>query len=238
MKKGTLYGIGVGPGDPDLITVKAIRVLNNVAVIFSAASTKNTYSLAADIVSSHLKKETPIVCLDFPMTRDKKRLRKSWEENAEKVIASIKKGLDVAFITLGDPMTYSTFGYLMSTIKEMGPGIPVKIIPGITSYQAASASVGQVLVEGKEFLTIVSGTMGAQKLKELTAHSDNIVMLKVYHNYKEIIRTLDELNLTSKAILVSRSGLDGEEIVHDLKKNVKKIPPYLSLLLIRKKAET
>ncbi|MBW2105041.1 MAG: precorrin-2 C(20)-methyltransferase [Deltaproteobacteria bacterium] len=235
MKKGTLYGIGVGPGDPDLITVKAVRVLNNVAVIFSATSTKNAYSLAADIVSSHLKKETPIVLLGFPMTYNKDKLSIAWEENARKVIDSVTKGLDVACITLGDPMTYSTFGYLMRTIKEKDPDIRIKIIPGITSYQAASASVGQVLVEGDESLTIVSGAPGAKKLKDIIDHSDNIIMVKVYHHYKEIIRTLDELNLTSKAILVSHSGLDGEEIVHDLKKNIDKIPPYLSILLIRKK---
>jgi len=191
-----------------------VRVLNNVAVIFSATSTKNAYSLAADIVSSHLKKETPIVLLGFPMTYNKDKLSIAWEENARKVIDSVTKGLDVACITLGDPMTYSTFGYLMRTEKD--PDIRIKIIPGITSYQAASASVGQVLVEGDD-------------------HSDNIIMVKVYHHYKEIIRTLDELNLTSKAILVSHSGLDGEEIVHDLKKNIDKIPPYLSILLIRKK---
>ncbi|MCK4385867.1 MAG: precorrin-2 C(20)-methyltransferase, partial [candidate division Zixibacteria bacterium] len=173
----------------------------------------------------------------FPMTRDKKRLRKSWEENAEKVIASIKKGLDVAFITLGDPMTYSTFGYLMSTIKEMDPGIPVKIIPGITSYQAASASVGQLLAEGDESLTIVSGDPGAKELKDIIDHSDTVIMLKVYHNFREIMRTLGELNLSSKAILISHSGLNEEEIVQDLKNYPKKNPPYLSLLLIRKKAK-
>ena len=234
MKYGTLYGLGVGPGDPELITLKAMKILRKVAVVFAAASTKNNYSLAVDIASAHLTKGVPVEFIGFPMTRDKEILKAAWQDNARKVTEPLKKGKDVAFITLGDPMTYSTFGYIMQTIKEVYPDIPVKVIPGITSYHAAAASACQVLAEGEESFTVVSGALGAENLKELVDHTDNLVMLKVYRNYKEIIDTLNRVGLTDRSILISRCGLDGEQIVRDLEDCPDSVPPYLSLLLIRK----
>jgi len=235
MKIGTLYGIGVGPGDPELITLKAIKRLERVAVVFAAASPNNSHSLAEKIVSSHLKEAIPIERLDFPMTHDKERLKRAWRINAEKVMTFLEKGQDAALITLGDPMTYSTFGYLMRTLKETDPEISIKIIPGITSYQAGSASAGWVLAEGEESFTVVSGALGAEKLKKVINHTDKVVMLKVYRNYKEIRDTLNQLDLATKSILISRCGLGEEEIVCDMNDRPDTVPPYLSLLLIKKK---
>ncbi len=234
MKYGTLYGIGVGPGDPEFITIKATKILRKVAVVFAAASTKNRYSLAVDIVSPHLTEGMPVESLGFPMTRDNEILKSAWQDNARKVAKTLEEEKDVAFITLGDPMTYSTFGYVMHTIKKSYPDIPVKVVPGITSYQAAAASAGRVLAEGEESFTVVSGALGAENLKEIVDHTDNLVMLKVYRNYKEIIDTLKQLDLTDNSILISRCGLDGEQIVQNLEDYSDSVPPYLSLLLIRK----
>ena len=234
MKNGTLYGVGVGPGDPDLITLKAINILRRVAVIFAAASTKNSHSLAEKIVSPHLKEGVPVAPLGFPMTRDKKMLASAWRENARKVVETIKKGKDAAFITLGDPMIYSTFGYIMHTIKETDPDIPIEIIPGITSYQAGAAAAGQILVEAEESYAVISGAFGSQKLKDIIDHTDNVVMLKVYRNYKEILDTLNQLDLTAGSVLISRCGLNKEEIVGDLRDRPDTTPPYLSFLIIKK----
>jgi precorrin-2/cobalt-factor-2 C20-methyltransferase len=235
MQNGTLYGIGVGPGDPELITLKAVKVLGRVAVVFVASSTKNSHSLAEEIVSAHLKEGVPIEPLGFPMTRDKKMLTRAWRENAGKVVKTLKKGKDAAFITLGDPMIYSTFGYLMRTIKETDPNASIEIIPGITSYQAGAAVVGQTLVEEEESYAVISGALGPQKLKEIIDHTDSVVMLKVYHNYKEIMDALNDLHLTSNSVLISRCGLDGEEIVDNIKDRPNTIPPYLSFLIIKRK---
>ncbi|MEA1991528.1 MAG: precorrin-2 C(20)-methyltransferase [Thermodesulfobacteriota bacterium] len=234
MNNGTLFGIGVGPGDPDLITLKAAKVLKQVDVVFAAASTKNGYSLAEEIASTHLKEGVRFVRLGFPMTRDRKRLRTAWEENANTVVYTLRKGKDAAFVTIGDPMTYSTFGYLMRTIKEIAPDTPIEIVPGITSYQAGAATCGFVLAEGEESFTVISGALGAQRLKEVVKHSDNVVMLKVYRSYNEIRNTLDDLDLTDNSILISWCGLNGERIIRNLKGSSNTNPPYLSFLLIRK----
>ncbi len=234
MVKGTLYGIGVGPGDSELITLKAVKILRQVDVVFAAASTKNSHSLAVKIAFPHLKEGVPVVRLGFPMTRDKNTLTTAWQENARKVMDTLKEGKDAAMITLGDPMTYSTFGYVMRIIREKAPEIPIKIIPGITSYHAAAAAAGQVLAEAEESFTVISGALGAKKLKEIIAHTDNVVILKVYKNYKEIIDTLNHLDLAAGSVLISRCGLDGEEVILDLKDRLDIAPPYLSLLLTRK----
>ena len=235
MNNGTLFGIGLGPGDPDLITLKAAKILRQVDIVFAAASTKNGYSLAEEIASAHLKGEVPLVRLGFPMTRDRKKLRTAWEENASKVIHTLRKGKDAAFVTIGDPMTYSTFGYIMRTIREKYPDVPIEIIPGITSYQAAAAAAEEILAEAEESFTVISGALGAKKLREVIDHTDRVVMLKVYREYKEIMDVLDQLHLIRGSVLVSRCGLDGERIIRNLEDGIDSAPPYLSLLLISKK---
>jgi precorrin-2/cobalt-factor-2 C20-methyltransferase len=235
MNYGTLYGIGVGPGDPELLTLKAVGTLRRVAVVFAAASSGNNYSLAVEIASPHLKEGVPVVHLGFPMTRDKKRLADAWAENAGKVAETLKDGKDAAFITLGDPLTYSTFGYVLETIRENHPEIPIKIIPGITSYQAGAAAAGHILVEGDESLVVASGVLGAEGLKQVIDRADSAVILKVYRNYREILDVLDELDLTDRSVLVSRCGQEGEEIVWNLKGRDRTPPHYMSHLIIRKR---
>ena len=235
MNTGTFFGIGVGPGDPDLITLKAVKVLKQVDVVFAAASTKNGYSLAEEIASTHLKEGVRLVRLGFPMIRDRKRLQTAWEENARMVVYALRKGKDAAFVTIGDPMIYSTFGYIVRTIREKYPDVPIEIIPGITSYQAAAAAAGEILAEAEESFTVISGALGAKKLREVIDHTDRVVMLKVYREYKEIMDVLDQLDLLMGSVLVSRCGLDGERIVRNLKDGIDSAPPYLSLLLISKR---
>ncbi|RLB28196.1 MAG: precorrin-2 C(20)-methyltransferase [Deltaproteobacteria bacterium] len=234
-RKGTLYAIGVGPGDPELISLKAVRILKQVAVVYAASSTKNTYSLAEKIVSPYLKEGVRVVRLNFPMTRDKKKLSQAWENNTRQIVNSLKDGNDAAFITLGDPMTYSTFGYIMRAIKQGYPEIAVSIIPGITSYQAGAAAAGRVLAEAEESFAVISGALGAKKLKEVIAHADSVVMLKVYRNFREILDTLSHLELGASSVLISQCGLEGEKISRDLQEHNGSIPPYLSLLLIKKR---
>ena len=149
---GTLYGIGVGPGDPELIPVKAVRILQEVDIIYTASSTKNTYSLAVNTAQCYIPETTPVAMLPFPMTKDRQEAQSAWEENARIIIAELEAGKNVAFLTLGDSTTYSTYGYLMQYVQTLAPHIPIITIPGITSYQAAAARLNTPLVEGEESL--------------------------------------------------------------------------------------
>ncbi len=233
-KMGTLYGIGVGPGDPELLTLKAKRALNKVEVIFSATSGKSTRSLALDIVKDILSPGKKVIPLHFPMTRDKKLLERAWNENSDKVLGQLKKNVDVAFVTLGDPSTYSTFTYLHRVISKKEPRAPVEVIPGITSFQAAAARLKIPLSEGEESLVILSGAKGERELKDVIDICDNMVILKAYRHYDSILKLLEKRNLVGKAIGARNIGLKNESLTRDIRKWDGRNPSYFTLLLVKK----
>ncbi|MBM4288772.1 MAG: precorrin-2 C(20)-methyltransferase [Deltaproteobacteria bacterium] len=231
---GVLYGIGVGPGDPELITLKALRVLERVPYVFAAASTKNDYSLALNIVRHYIA-QAEVEPLHFPMTSDRGILEQAWEANARKVLEVLQRGQDAAFLTIGDPLTYSTYGYLLKTVKKMNPEIQAVTIPGITSYNAAAALANIPLTEGEESFYLVSGARGGDRLREAIATSDNVVMLKTYRHFDKIFETLEELGLLDCATCISMCGLSGQTVVHDLRPLRNQKMPYLSLIIIKRK---
>ncbi len=234
IKCGTLYGLGVGPGDPDLITVKAVRILKSVSTIFAASSTKNDYSVAEMIVKKHLG-YTPVEMMPFPMTRDKKLLADHWEANAKRTLEVLNEGDNAAFVTLGDPSTYSTFTYLVRSVKRIAPHVPVVTIPGITSYHAAAALSNTPLTEGEESFHLISGANGGRNLRKIIEGSENVVVLKTYKYFDDIFDTLEDLDLIDRSILVSRMGHEDETVVNDLRSLKGKTPPYLSLVIIKKR---
>ena len=237
MKPGTLYGVGVGPGDPELITLKAVKVLNQVEVIFAASSSKNEYSLALENAQSHMLNGAEVVRLSFPMTREPDTLEKAWKENARRILEFVQKGKDAAFITIGDPLTYSTFGYVMQTIQEMAPEVPVSVIPGVTSYQAATAAAQEIIAAQEQTFCVISGSKGGEHLKEVINKVDCVVMLKVYRHFDEILDTLEELGVMDRTTLVSRCGMEDQVICKNPQELRGKKVPYLSLMIVKKKSK-
>jgi precorrin-2/cobalt-factor-2 C20-methyltransferase len=232
---GVLYGLGVGPGDPELITLKAARVLNMVDVVFAAASTKNSYSLALSIARPHIPDLTPVKTLNFPMTSDRSKLQQAWKAHARTIIAELEQGKKAAFITLGDAMTYSTFGYILRNIQELAPQFPVISIPGITSYQAAAACLNTPLVEGEESLLLTSGAKGGDRLRAFAAKPDAVVFLKAYRNVEDIAAAIDEAGVYQVAVGVSNCGQADEKVERDLDQLCRQRPDYWTLILARRK---
>ncbi|NSW85548.1 MAG: precorrin-2 C(20)-methyltransferase [Syntrophobacteraceae bacterium] len=233
---GTLYGIGVGPGDPELLTLKAVKVLKQVAHVFAASSSNNDYSLAHHIVRDHLSPDTPLDQLAFPMTFNSERLEDAWQANCEKVVEILRQGKNVAFLTLGDPLTFSTFIYLMRKIKSRLPEVVVTVIPGVTSFQAAAACAGLPLGEGEEAITIISGAKGADRLKEVVSVADNVVLMKTYKQFPQILSQIRESGLEDRCCFVSRCGLEGEIVERDFERlSAMGQPHYLSLMIIKKR---
>ena len=234
MKPGTLYGVGVGPGDPELITIKAVKILNKVEVIFAAASSKNEYSLALENAESHMLNGAEVVRLNFPMTRHRNKLQEAWEENAHRILEFIQQGKDAAFITIGDPLTYSTFGYIMQTLSDLAPEVPICVVPGITSYQAATAVAQEVMAEQEQTFCVISGSKGGERLKEVIGRVDSVVMLKVYNHLDQILDTLKELGIEGQATLVSRCGMQDQVVCRNPEELRGKKVPYLSLMIVKK----
>lgn len=231
---GTFYGLGVGPGDPDLLTIKAARILNKVAVVFTAASSKNDYSLAHDIARPHLSAQVKTRRLDFPMTLRGDELNRAWRKNAEDIVAVLAQGQDAAFLTLGDSSTYSTYSYLLPFLAEIAPQAKIVTVPGITSYQLAAASLNMPLLVGRESFTVLSGIETPEKLRNLLKESDNLAILKTYKSFRRLRNLLAEEGLLDKAILFTNLGLPDEKVITDLNSLGDQQPGYFSLMVIKK----
>jgi precorrin-2/cobalt-factor-2 C20-methyltransferase len=234
-QSGILYGLGVGPGDPELITLKAARILNSADVVYAAASTKNSYSLAVSIARPHIPDLTPVKMMHFPMTKDHAEKEKAWETNARVLIDELKHHKIVAFITLGDSMTYSTFGYVLQYVKKLAPKTPVISVPGITSYQACAASLNTPLVEGEEALLIVSGVHGGDCLRKFRAVPENLVFMKAYRNVDDITAALDEIGFLDGSVAIKNCGLPDQEIIRDIRTLKTSPPNYWTLVLAQQK---
>jgi precorrin-2/cobalt-factor-2 C20-methyltransferase len=231
---GILYGLGVGPGDPELITLKAARVLNAADVVFAAASTKNSFSLALSIARPHIPDTTQICILAFPMNRDELERQNAWRRHAHTIIDEVRQGKKAAFITLGDVMTYSTFGYVLAWFRQLAPDLPVVSIPGITSYQAAAACLNRPLVEGEESLLVTSGAKGGNRLREMTAKPDCVVFLKAYRNVDDIADAIEEAGGYSPATAVAHCGLEQQEVINDIRQLSDRRPNYWTLILAKR----
>lgn len=230
---GKLFGVGVGPGDPELITVKAVNAIKNADVIFTAASTKNTYSLAVEIAGPYISEDVPVIKLSFPMTKDEKTTDTAWTNNAKEISDMLQKGKKAVFLTLGDPTTYSTFGYILKKMKDVMPEADIETIPGITSFHAASARLNRILVEGEESLLITSGAFGGSQIRQ-TGGIENVAIVKAYKNIKDLNLALSETGFLQKSVAVSQCGRDGEQIIDDIKTLEDRKPDYWTLVLASK----
>ncbi len=234
---GTFYGIGVGPGDPELIPVKAVRLLNQkIDRIFTAASTHNPYSLAVEIAKPYIPPEILVEKMDYPMSRDKGVKKKAWRQNAHRVVEVLKSGENAAFLTLGDPLTYSTYGYTIQHLKEIFPQISIVTVPGITSYQAAAARLNTPLVEGHESLTVLSGvaqTKGGTAV--IPADADNIVFLKAYRDLESIYASLENAGLAQSSVGIINCGREDEAVYHDIRQLLDQPPNYWTLIIAKRK---
>lgn len=235
MSTGTLYGIGVGPGDPELIPMKAVRVLGEVDLVFTAASTKNDYSLAVEIVREHIPAQTPIEQLDFPMSKEQAVMAAAWCRHAERIASVLSEGKNAAFLTLGDPLTYSTFGYVVRHLKADWPQLKIVTVPGITSYQAAAAAINQPLVEGEESLVIMSGVHGGERLLEMGGAPENVVFMKAYRNVEGICYALKQTGMEQDSVAVSNCSRKDEKIYRDLCSLEQQQPNYWTLIIAKRK---
>jgi len=238
---GTFIGVGVGPGDPELLTLKAAKTLQAVDVICVPKSQLNRPSMALGMVKNILderKKPVEILELVFPMTKDELNNRKLWVENAKIVADKAIKG-DVAFITLGDPMLYSTFLYLYECVKETYPEIKLEIIPGVTSVTAVAASSKLPLAEKEEVVTIMPSNLTPTHIEEVAKHADNIVFMKCAHHIREFISILLKSGFSkdSTVALVKRCTLPNEKVLVGKLGDVRKwdiSEDYFSVAIVKK----
>lgn len=176
----TLYGLGVGPGAPDLLTVRAADILRRVPVVVGPRPRNGEDSLAVRIAKPHLGAHSVVEELTFPMVRDPQAMRSAWMEAARRILSWLESG-DVAFLTLGDASLYSTWTYLRAAIQDLDPGQKVETVPGITSFAACAARTERALAEGDQVLLVVPWAADADRpwLEDALRDGASAAFLKV-----------------------------------------------------------
>ncbi|MCK9151068.1 precorrin-2 C(20)-methyltransferase [Methanobacterium alcaliphilum] len=228
MTKGKLIGVGVGPGSPELLTIKADKVLKSADVICAPRSAPGKPSIALSIVQSALdQRNDDYIVMEpvFPMTEDKKSLEEHWDRAAKMVKRHLEEGKDVAFVTLGDPSIYSTFSYLQKRILKKG--FLVEMVPGITSFTGCAASAGIPLVEKDDILIIVPKV--DHRLDSILEGGDTFVVMKTSRHSQLLEDTIEKDTRHKEIISVQNCSMEDETVNEGFAKNKK----YLSTTLIK-----
>ena len=232
MDFGTFYGIGVGPGDPELLTVKAIEALKKIDVLIAPKTEKKSDSVALSIAQPYLKPTVEIVYQTFPMVKYFAEETEIFESNKAEILSILRGGKNVGFATLGDPMFYSTYIYIFRLLEPCG--VKIVTIPGVPAFLAIAAQIGRPLAYGNDILTIIPATAELAAIENFLAKADATVLMKVYKNFPEVVDALKIHGMIDDAVLVSRCGLDDEKIITDVAAHKEEHLNYLSTILTRR----
>lgn len=229
MTTGQLYGIGVGPGDPELMTMKGVRILREADIIAAPESgeAKNT---ALQIAAQWIENKPLLLC-QTPMLRDKQRLAENYDKIADQIEAHLKEGKTVAFLTLGDPSVYSTYIYIHQRI--LARGYHAELVPGVPSFCAVAAKLNMPLCEGSQMLHIIPASH--ESTQEGLKLSGNKVLMKAGRGVRAVYEQLKQENKLSCAAMVERCGMEQERIYHTLE-DFQGDAGYFSVIVVKEEA--
>ena len=211
--------VGCGPGDPELLTVKAVNAIKNADVIMCPTSKEGKPSIALSIVSSLIDhdKKPEIVNLVFPMTKDKEILENTWQKNSQIIAESVFSGKKVVYLTVGDPYLYSTWIYLHRELSVTHPNINITVIPGIVSMFTFASKIGISLAEGAEKMAVIPSCYDLSKVKEIAKNCDTMVFLKDGRYFDQVINLLRGAGFSKDSIFAIGQDLDTDkEIIKKL----------------------
>lgn len=233
MKPGKLYGVGIGPGDPELITLRAARVIRACDVIFTVISANVSQSVSENVVNS-LTPSGRVIRLSFSMSRDRAVRDAVVAANAQAVIDELAAGRDCAYTTLGDTLTYSTYGYILTLVRKALPDVETETVPGVTSFATLAARGQAVLVENTESLRVVP-SFRADMTESLTFEpGTSTILLKTYRSRHALIERLRH-EPDIEVLYGENLTMDGEFLSRDLDEIDTRPENYLALMLVRKK---
>lgn len=232
MKSGTLYGVGVGPGDPELVTLKALRILQTVPVLAWPAPEEGP-SLAREIVAQHLPGTQREIPIRMPLLPAQFPANDVYDKAAREIGAVLAAGDNVAVICEGDPFFYGSFMYLFG---RLAADYPVEVVPGVSSLTACAAALGTPLSAKNDVLTVVPGPLDAETMKQRLADADAAAIIKVGRHLEKIRSVIDELGLGANARYIERATMSEQRIV-PLAEVGDDDAPYFSMILVHKRAE-
>ncbi len=230
---GTLYGISVGPGDPELITLKGLRSLQQVPVVAFPAGIQGKPGIAQQIISPWLSPHQQQLALSFPYVQDMEVLTQAWHLAAEQVWEYLQRAQDVAFACEGDISFYSTFTYLAQTLQQLHPEAVIQLVPGVCSPMAAASSLGLPLTIRQERLVVLPALYHAGELEAVLDWADVVVLMKVSSVYEQVWKILKQRSLLSNSWVIERATLPNMVIHADLSDRPSLKLPYFSLLIVQ-----
>ena len=237
-----LYCIGCGPGDPDLLTLKAINLIKNADIIYTPTAREGKPSVALSIVEKFINKGTEVHQLIFPMVKDFSKLKENWKNNALEITNSIRDGKKTVYLTVGDPSLYSTWIYIYKELIEKHKDIEVEIVPGITSIFSFSAEIKTPIGEGEEIIGIVPACYDLERLKIAAKCCDTLIFLKDGRYFNSVIDTLITSGFPedSDIYIAQDVSTSGETLqnrkLSDLAKNPNENnDKYFSIMIAKKK---
>lgn len=233
MPIGKLYGIGVGPGDPELISVKGVKVLQTVAVVAFPAGERDKPGIAEQIVGQWIRPEQVKLPLRFPFVRDPAVLREAWIEAAIAVWEFLQQGRDVAFVSEGDISFYSTFTYLAQMVKQQHPEVEVRSLPGICSPLAAAAELGIPLTLQGQKLAVLPALYEVEELETALNWADVVVLMKFSSVYLQVWELLQRRGLLERTYIVEKATWEGQKIYRGLSDRRDLKLPYFSLAIVQ-----
>lgn len=228
---GILYGVGLGPGAPDLMTLRAARLIENAGVI-AYPTLAGVASFARSIAADLITEGTREIVMDVPMTVDRAPAQAAYDQGAAQIADALTAGEDVICLCEGDPFFYGSFMYLHARLKGR---FTVRVVPGVTSVTACAAEAGRPLVARNERLTVLPGPMDAATLRSRIAGAEAVAIMKVGRHLPKIKAVIADLGLTNEAVYIERATLP-EQIVVPLAQAPDKAP-YFSMILLTKGAD-
>ena len=231
---GQLWGVSVGPGDSEWLTLKGLRILQTVDVVACPQNRQGEPGIAYAIVKSHLQPEQIILPLDLPFVRDPVQLQQAWTNAGETLVPLLKKGTNVAFITEGDASLYSTFSYVAQSVHRLAPAVAITPVPGVCSPLAAMAALNMPLSLGAEKIAILPALYDPSELIHALEWADVVVLMKVASVFDQVWQTLQDLGLLEQASLVEQVGSSEEKQYPSLVDLADHKPPYFSILIVRR----
>ena len=242
MGNSTLYCVGCGPGDPDLLTLKAVNIIKNAEVIYTPTARENKPSVALSIVEKFLTKKTEIRQLVFPMVKDYEKLREHWKTNAKEIADAVRNGKKAVYLTVGDPSLYSTWIYIHKEMCKNYRDIEIEIVPGITSIFSFSAEIKTPIGEGEEIIGIIPACYNLDRLKIAAECCDTLVFLKDGRYFNNVIDILmkssfpeDSDVFIAEDVSTDNETLQKRKLVDVAKNKNENNDKYFSIMIAKKK---
>ena len=230
---GTLYGIGIGPGDPEFITLKGLKHLQQAPIIAFPAGRGDRPGVAERIIQPWILPHQQQLPLYFPYVQDPDQLQQAWQAAAAQVWSFLAQGQDVAFASEGDVSFYSTFSYLSQTLQALHPQVNVETIPGICSPLAAAATLGLPLTWGQQRLAVIPALYQVAELEAVLGWADVVVLMKVSSVYEQVWQLLNQYELLDQSYGIDRCGWPDQQVYRNLRAYPQLQLSYFSLLIVQ-----